>query len=121
MFRAVKFIFLATLFRRAKRFISFLLLSLVVLLLFNLLISDLIDVSSESMVFILLAVKWSVTIILIVFSAFMGKKIVEIALRPLGSSDNRTKVQPEDKKRYHILEKNTLHSRSDLIYEKYKK
>ena len=123
MFKVVKYLFLANLYKRAKRkIILFAGLSLFFIL-FSFMINDLISISTGISIEILFLVKWVSILSLIIFMMHTLLQIINIATTPFKEDD--VKVQPlatkRDTKKEHILNKDRLYTKSDLILQKYMK
>ncbi len=126
MFKTLKYLFLARVYKRAKK--SFILLSgsLISLLLVSLILNDAISVAGGISVYVLLVVKWAVILSLLVLAGYSALKIVNIAFSPFGE-DKKTSVAAlgmqteKDGKKEYILNKEILLTKSDQILEKYMK
>ena len=122
MFKALKYLLFAGLYKKAKR--SFLILfgSIIALILINLIISDAVNVSSGMSVYFLLMIKWTTNLFLLWLIGFNALKIFNIATNPFTNSQPKVKVTKEsDSKKDRILAKELLLTKSDLILQKYMK
>jgi len=125
MFKTLKYLFLASLYKKAKK--SFVMLSvyIVSLILFSFMINDVISVATGGLVYILLPIKWIVILSLLGLIAFSVLKIFNIAANPFESKpiDKKTDVKqtPSATKKERILAKEKLFTQSDLILQKYMK
>jgi uncharacterized membrane protein len=122
MFKTLKYLLFAGLYKKAKR--SFLVLfgSIITLILINLIISDAVGVSSGMSVYFLLTIKWTANLFLLWLIGFNALKIFNIATNPFASKQPEVKVIKEsDTKKDRILAKETLLTKSDLILQKYMK
>ena len=120
MFKALKYLLFAGLYKKAKK--SFLILfgSIVTLILINLIISDAVGVSSGTSIFFLLITKWISNLFLLWLIGFNILKIFNIATNPFTSEPSKPKATKEsDGKKNRILDKETLFTKSDLIIQKY--
>jgi len=119
MFKTLKYLFLASLYKKAKKSFVLLFVYLVALILFLFLISDLLSVATGLSVYIILAVKWTVIPILLALISFSILKIFNIASNPFDSKGEELAVN--DTKKEKILSKQKLQTQSDLIIQKYMK
>ncbi len=122
MFKALKYLLFAGLYKKAKR--SFLILfgSIIALILINLIISDAVNVSSGMSVYFLLMIKWTTNLFLLWLIGFNALKIFNIATNPFTNNQPKVKVTKEsDSKKDRILSKEMLLTKSDLILQKYMK
>ena len=118
MFKVVKYLFIANLYKRAKKSILFLSGSFIALILTTFLINDVIAVASGMSVYILLLSKWIMIVSLLIFIGFQVVKIINIASSPFSSSADK----PSDgTKKENILNKEKIYTKSDLIVQKYMK
>jgi len=120
MFKALKYLFLANTYKRAKSSVITLLLSFLGLVLTVWVISDLMSVSSGVVVYLLLLVKWIVILSLIILMGYSILKIINVASSPFSAEEEHSVAKDADKKEY-ILNKDVLRSKSALIVEKYMK
>jgi len=126
MFKTIKYLFLASLYRKAKKSFMMLFVYVILLILFNFIIDDIINIASSELVYILLLIKWVVVLSLLSFIAFHLLKIFNIATNPFEakSTDKEiddTKQTSSDIKKERILHKEKLFTQSDLIMQKYTK
>ena len=123
MFKTLKYLFLASLYKKAKKSIVMLCIYVVLLILFSLIINDVISIATGGIVYILLPIKWIVILSLLSLIAFSVLKIFNIASNPFESKDKEkdknTKQTPSGTKRERILAKEELFTQSDLILQKY--
>lgn len=126
MYKIFKYLFIANVYKRAKKSIIFLTLSLVALVLTTFMMNDVIAVSSGIGIYILLLGKWSMILLLMGFIGFNIVKIINIFVSPFkaSSSEGSNKALTNltrDTKKSKILNKETLFTKSDLIIQKYVK
>lgn len=123
MFKTLKYLFLASLYKKAKKSFVVLFAYVVSLILFSLMMNDVISVATGGIVYILLPMKWIVILSLLGLIAFSVLKIFNIASNPFDSKDKdeNTKQTPSSTKKERILAKEKLFTQSDLILQKYMK
>ena len=92
---------------------------IVSLILFSLVVSDILSLSSGVMIYAVLMVKWIVTLTLIGLIGFTALKIFNIASSPFESKEKEETFT--DTKKEKILSKEKLYTKSDLILQKYMK
>jgi hypothetical protein len=114
--------FLANIYKKAKK--SFLLLFTlsVSLILLSFISNDLISVSSGISIYILLSIKWLGVLILLGLIGYNIIKIINIATSPFEKTEVSSismKKNMQDLKKEHILNKDQLLTKSDLIIKKY--
>jgi L-lactate permease len=123
MFKTLKYLFLASLYKKAKKSLLMLCAYVVSLILFSFMINDVINVATGGIVYILLPIKWIVILSLLGLIAFSVLKIFNIASNPFESKDKKrdenTKQTPSGTKKERILAKEKLFTQSDLILQKY--
>ncbi len=126
MFKVIKYLFLANLYKKAKKSFVMLFIYVISLILISFIINDLMAISTGAMVYILLLVKWIAILSLLSLTGFSVLKIFNVASNPFEekqdavSTDDSIQV-PQDTKRERILAKEKLFTRSDLILQKYMK
>ena len=124
MFKAIKYLFMANLYSKAKKNFLILFGSVLGLTLVSLIISDAISVASGMSIYVLLIVKWIFILVFIIMIGYSILKILHIAINPLGVENKNTKKTKEevlDEKKQYILEKEKIFTKSDLIIQKYMK
>ena len=126
MFKAFKYLLLASLYKKAKKSFVMLFVYLVSLMLISFIINDLMSVSTGVAVYILLLIKWVSILSLLSLIGFSILKIFNIATNPFESKEDEvTKSNKEevftDTKKDRILAKEKLFTQSDLIMQKYMK
>ena len=123
MFKTLKYLFLASLYKKAKKSLLMLCVYVVSLILFSFMINDVISIATDEIIYILLPIKWIVILSLLSLIAFSMLKIFNIASNPFESKDKKryenTKQTPSATKRERILTKEKLFTQSDLILQKY--
>ena len=122
MFKVFKYLFLANLYKRAKKSIFTLVGFFIILLFFTFIINDLLAVVNGVNIYILLSLKWIVIFLLFTLIARSFLKIMDMATT-LSNNDNTptNRVKSQDNKREYILTKEKLFSKEDTILEKYMK
>ena len=126
MFKAFKYLLLASLYKKAKKSFMMLFVYVVALILVSFIINDLMSISTGVSVYILLLIKWVAILSLLSLIGFSILKIFNIATNPFESKENEvTKSDKEkvsiDTKKDRILAKEKLFTQSDLIMQKYMK
>ncbi len=126
MFRVFKYLIMASIYKKAKKNFIILFISAFFLIITNLIINDLIEISSDKIIFLLLLSRWCITLILLSLIIFSITKIFNIIVNPFEKKDNQSllsttsKVYKDEKKDY-LLSKEKLLTKSDLIMNKYTK
>lgn len=115
MFKALKYIYLTTLLKKAKKHFLMLIVYAISILIVNLITNDFISINQGTMAYMLILMKWVITLLLLGILLFTLFKIVNIASNPLKSIDTKD----IDEKKERILSKKTLLTQSDLIIQKY--
>ncbi len=122
MFRVFKYIFAASLYKKAKKHFIWLFMFIASLILFSFMIGDLISVATGFSVYALLLVKWITIPTLLALILFRVLRIVNIASNPFESVEKiEKKSVVVDEKKEKILAKERLYTQSDLIMQKYMK
>ncbi len=126
MFRALKYLFLASLYKKAKKSFVMLFVYVVLLILFSLIMNDVMSIATGGIVYMLLPLKWIVILCLLGLIAFSALKIFNVAANQFKSKsiDKETKSikqTPSSTKKERILTKEKLFTQSDLILQKYMK
>jgi hypothetical protein len=117
---------MASIYKKAKKNFIILFISVFFLIITNLIINDLIEISSDKIIFLLLLSRWCITLILLSLIIFSITKISNIIVNPFEKKDNQSllsttsKVYKDEKKDY-LLSKEKLLTKSDLIMNKYTK
>lgn len=126
MFKAFKYLLLASLYKKAKKSFMILFVYVVSLILISFIINDLMSISTGVTVYILLLIKWASILSLLSLIGFSILKILNIATNPFESKENevtkndKSKVSTDTKKE-RILAKEKLFTTSDIIVQKYMK
>lgn len=118
MFKVFKYLFLVTLYKKAKKSFVMLAMYVVLLILLSLILNDLISVATGLTVYVLLLVKWVLILLLLILIAFTLVKIFSVATNPLKKREEEREVNT---KKERILAKEKLSTKSDLILQKYMK
>ena len=119
MFKTLKYLFLASLYKKAKKSFIILFAYFVALILSMFLLSDILSIATGPFVYIVLAVKWTVIPVLLALISLSILKIFNIASNPFDSNGEELAVK--DSKKEKILSKEKLQTQSDLILQKYMK
>jgi len=114
MFRVFRYLFLVTLYKKAKKSFIILLFSIVTLPLISFMINDFIKVSKSSDVYMFIVLKWTIIITLISLIIYNILKIINIAINPFNE-------EKQELKKTYILEKEKLLTKSEKILQKYMK
>lgn len=117
MFKIVKYYMLLSLYRRVKKNIIVIVISVLIMILTSYIFIDLIEMLDKSNKFGFIAIKWLILILLFVVIVVNMLKIMKTLSEPFGKEQN-DQVLDETKER--ILAKKYLMSRSDLILRKYR-
>ena len=117
MLKIFKYLFLVSLYRKAKKSFIVLFSSVLTLVLFSFIINDFIAISTGLSVYVLLFVKWLSIFLLLGLIGFSILKIFNIATTPFETEE----VLSIDTKKDRILDKEKLFTQSDLIMQKYMK
>ena len=126
MFRVFKYLIMASIYKKAKKNFIILFISAFFLIITNLIINDLIEISSDKIIFLLLLSRWCITLILLSLIIFSITKIFNIIVNPFEKKDNQSLLSTtskvyKDKKKDYLLSKEKLLTKSDLIMTKYTK
>lgn len=85
MFKAFKYLLLASLYKKAKKSFMMLIVYVVSLILISFIINDLMSISTGVTVYILLLIKWASILSLLSLIGFSILKILNIATNPFES------------------------------------
>jgi len=118
MLKLFKYLYLANLYKSAKKSFIMLFVYLISLVLIVFIINDIISVSTTASVYFFILIKWVATVVLLVLIVLTLIKIIDTALNPI--SGGKT-LKKEDPKKKRILAKEKLTSKSDTILRKYMK
>lgn len=122
MFRTLKYLLLANLYKKAKNSFVMLFVYTVLLILFTFIINDILSVSTGSMVYVVLLTKWVVIFSLLALIGFSVLKIFNVASKPFDKGENsKSETAYKDTKKEKILSKEKLSTTTDLIMKKYTK
>jgi len=122
MFKAIKYIFLANLFTKAKKSVYTFFVALLVMVVSTFILNDVIEVSDTNTIFVLIATKWFIILTMLTVMGFSIFKILSTTINPLSSSKPKEIVKTAvivDTKKVRILNKEKLTSRSEQIMNKY--
>lgn len=115
MFKAFKYLLLASLYKKAKKSFVMLFIYAVALMLISFIINDMMSIATGTVLYMLLLVKWVAILSLLSLIGFSVLNIFNIATHPFESTEN------EVTKKDRILAKEKLFTQSDLIMQKYMK
>jgi uncharacterized protein YqhQ len=125
MFKALKYLLFANLYKKAKKSFITLFGSIAIFIIFSFVMSDAISIASGATLYSLLIVKWIILLSLLVMITYSILKIFNIATSPFAESKDKTlskpKVTKANRKKERILHKEKLYTKSDLILQKYMK
>ena len=115
MFKMAKYYVLVNIYRKARINIMLIFISLMMMVSFSYLFADL--ALMEGYTGYLMTVKWIIYFMLLTVIVWNVKKMQKIAILPFGNENVETVV---DDKKEHILQKEQLFTRSELIVNKYR-
>jgi len=118
MFKVFKYMLIANIYKKAKTSFILVFASLVALILLSFILNDIIKVSNGMEVYILLGIKWVGVLSLLGVVGYNIIKIINIATTPF---ESQKASGSNDLKKEHILKKDTLLTKSDLILRKYQR
>ncbi len=119
MFKLAKYYMLANIYKRAKFSVLVVFASVVAMVVISLVFADLVVMSTGSVKALIVGAKWILLFTLLGLTFFHLRKIVRSSSLPFGEDASVPVVVDEKKER--VMEKIKLHSRSDLIMDKYRK
>jgi NADH:ubiquinone oxidoreductase subunit H len=120
MFKLAKYYVLVNIYKRARFSVLLVLISLVLMFITALIFSDLMAMVNVSGRTVLIAMKWLILFILIGLMAYHLRKILRSTSHPFGTTEGKSEIVV-NKKRERLMAKENLHSRSDLVLEKYRR
>jgi hypothetical protein len=109
---------LLSLYRKTKKNIVVMLVSIVMMILSAYIFSDLTEIAGTDSQYLLLISKWLVLLMFLSLTMFHFMKIMKHLSTPFKREEE---MQADNSKREKILSKAALTSRSDLIVNKYKR
>lgn len=126
MFKALKYLLYASLYKKAKSSFSIFFVSMIVLVVGSFMMNDIISVSSGMTLYILIMTKWILILAMLGLISFSLLKIINIAMNPFSSKIKTPEVvkvtEPVvNAKKESILNKEQIFTKSELILQKYKK
>ncbi len=125
MFKALKYLLFAGLYKKAKKSFTFLFLSIGAFIVISFIMSDAMSVASGISLYVLLITKWIILLSLLIVMAFSVLKIFNIATSPFAETKDSSVAKKSSKsdssKKKRILDKEKLYTKSDLILQKYMK
>lgn len=119
MFKALKYLLLANLYKRTKKNFLIFFGSIVSLILISLIMNDAVSVASGMTLYILIIMKWTVILFLIQLIGLNLLRIINVATTPFAAESKKT--SSVDIKKEWILNKEQLFTKSDSILQKYMK
>ncbi len=120
MFKLAKYYVLVNIYKRARFSVLLVLVSLILMLITSLVFADLMAMANGSGKTVLIALKWFILFTLLGLMAYHLRKILRSASRPFGTTESKAEIV-NNKKRERLMSKENLHSRSDLVLEKYRR
>ena len=117
MFKLAKYYMLVNLYKRAKKNILRVFMSIVLMVLVSYLFADITTVVSKENSYGFLALKWLILLVSMFIIIVNIRQIVKIASSPFGEEVNKT---VSNVKKERILAKEHLISRTERIIEKYR-
>ena len=123
MFKILKYLFVANVYKKVKKELIIFTISLFLLLLSSAILNDIITVTTGVNLYALIVVKWVVVLLLFAYIFFIFVKIVNvITSNPFKKKKLRTTTPNEVvySKREYILNKDVLLTQTNIILQKYK-
>ena len=125
MFKILKYFFVISLYKKAKKQFVILAISLITILLSSLIISDVMTVASGLYLYVLIVVKWMIILSMTLLIALTLLKIMELAT-PIPIIIKNTKQitaanEAANGKKETTLKKDRLFTESEMILQKYAK
>ena len=117
MFRFAKYYMLINLYKRAKKNIIRVFLSVFVMVLISYLFTDIIVIAGEENKYGLLAIKWLILLVSIFVIVINIRQVLKIVSSPFAKEANDPVI---DVKKERILAKEHLMTKSERIIEKYR-
>ena len=125
MFQMLKYFFVISLYKKAKKQFVILAISLITILLSSLIISDVMTVVSGLNLYVLIVLKWMIILSMIVLIALTLLKIMELAtpIPIIKKHKKEITVDSEavNRKKETTLKKDRLFTESEMILQKYAK
>ncbi len=121
MFKVLKYILYAGLYKKMKRNFNTLFVAIIILILFNLIISDLMSVTKDVTIYSMVTLKWILNLSLLGLIVFNFSKIINVAMNPFSSKEIKGVTSDNLTRENKILSKDVLFTKSDLILQKYMK
>ena len=122
MFKLLKYLLLANLYKRAKKKIILFLGTLFTLIFFTLILNDLLSVADGVNIYLLLITKWVGIFAIFAFMVRTLLQIISMATTLSHKDDTPTySSTTKESKKEHILAKERLYTKSETILEKYMK
>ena len=107
------------LYKKAKKQLNILFISLASLIFSVFILNDFIEVVDGFNQYMLIVVKWFMIMSILTYDYFIVLEILSI-LNPLNNEHHRNKKDVANSKKEHILNKDILLTKSDMIIKKYK-
>ena len=125
MFKILKYFFVISLYKKAKKQFVILAISLITILLSSLIISDVMTVVSGLNLYVLIVLKWCINLSMIFLIALMLLKIINLATpAPVIIKPNKEVTVTKEavnRKKETTLKKDRLFTESEMILQKYAK
>ena len=121
MLKMFKYLFLANLFKKAKKNIVIAASMLLLLMISTFLMNDLLAVASGSDKYLFLLIKWVLILLFIAITVYNLLKVFNTATESVGIKPKSEAVVVTDAKKERILAKEHLQTKSDRIMKKYMK
>ena len=120
MFKLAKYYVLVNIYKRARFSVLLVLVSLILMFITSLVFADLMTMEDGGGKTVFIAVKWFILFTLLSLMFYHLRKILRSASRPFGITESKAEIIV-NKKRERLMSKENLHSRSDLVLEKYRR
>ena len=125
MFKILKYFFVISLYKKAKKQFVILAISLITILLSSLIISDVMTVVSGLNLYFLIVLKWMIILSMILFIALTLLKIMELATPIPIIKKHKKEITVDNeavnRKKETTLKKDRLFTESEMILQKYAK
>ena len=125
MFKILKYFFVISLYKKAKKQFVILAISLITILLSSLIISDVMTVVSGLNLYVLIVLKWCINLSMILLLALTLLKIIKLAMpAPIiikPKKEVTVAKEAVNSKKETTLKKDRLFTESEMILQKYAK
>ena len=125
MFKILKYYFVITIYKKAKKQFLILAISLIIMILSGLIINDVMTVASDLNLYFLIVLKWIIIFLMMIYITFNFIKILKLAMPETNPIIMKYKNiitlnnEPVNIKKETILKKDKLFTESDNILHKY--